>query len=90
MKYFTSASLFLVCVILSLQHALVLGLFQVQVRNKENNVYNISCSFVAQTNAYGTSIKTTTVPENWEYVTGNEYNLRFDRVDSTHANGELV
>mmetsp|Transcript_104393 Transcript_104393/g.204762 ORF Transcript_104393/g.204762 Transcript_104393/m.204762 type:complete len:233 (+) Transcript_104393:2-700(+) len=59
--------------------------FQIELKNLAGNTYNISCGFVAQSNNYGTDVNTKTVESDWVHVSGNEYELHFERIDSTHA-----
>lgn len=72
-------------VIFGLVLALSSAEFQVEIKNLDNNVYNISCSFAYNSDEYGSSILTYSEPEDWQYVSGNEYNLRFERIDDKHA-----
>lgn len=76
-----ACSLIVVFLILSSVHAA----FQVQIKTVQGNAYNISCLFADNSNYYGTSVNTKTVPEDWAYVSGNEYNLSYQRIDETHA-----
>ena len=65
------------------------GEFQFRVKNAANNVYNLDCFFDSQSNYYDSShVKTTTQPYNW-VLSGSSWDLKYQRIDESHADGEL-
>ena len=63
------------------------GNFQFRIKNADNNAYTVDCVYTFNENYYDNShVLTTTSPDYWSY-TGSAWDLKYDRVDESHATG---
>jgi len=61
--------------------------FQFRIKNAANNVYTVDCVYTFNENYYDNShVLTTTSPDYWSF-TGSAWDLKYDRIDGSHATG---